>query len=240
MNCKYVRNLMGAYIYGDLSPEDMRIVRMHTQDCASCKADLTSRGSVISSINHTTPGLNDNDRQRILWRTNDAINNTSHRQPKLKLIPAFAVLGMLIAGYIIGILISNQPHKAQEIATQPSIINKKDKTIAIPTLKKEKVFSPNVTATNKIIRTKDTPIRDNTADRLNSIVGAVRRSVTIGTITSRNEEARKQSKTIIIDEPLPVVSSPNKINTEVKKNDTKMPEPKGLTEAQTIELPKNK
>ena len=56
MKCRHVREMMGAYLYGDLDADDMREVRMHTQECVDCKEDLESRGRVISSL--ATPRRN--------------------------------------------------------------------------------------------------------------------------------------------------------------------------------------
>ncbi len=74
MKCRQAQELMGAYLYGDLAPEEMRELRLHAQDCALCREDLAARGRVVSSLSDATPELSDEDRQRIAWSVKGAVS----------------------------------------------------------------------------------------------------------------------------------------------------------------------
>jgi anti-sigma factor RsiW len=73
MKCKQAQDLIGAYIYGDLAAEEMRDLRVHTQDCALCREDLASRGRIISALDDTVPMLTDEERLRIAWSVKGAV-----------------------------------------------------------------------------------------------------------------------------------------------------------------------
>lgn len=104
MKCRQAQDLIGAYIYGDLAPEEMRDLRLHAQECALCREDLASRGRIISSLDDNVPELTDEERQRIAWSVKGAVRKEQFQQKPfmLRLVPTFAVAGVLIAGILVG------------------------------------------------------------------------------------------------------------------------------------------
>jgi len=114
MKCRQIQDMMGAYLYGDLSPSDMREVRLHTQTCAQCREDLESRGRVVSAISNVAPNLTDEDRQSIAWTVKGALRHaeSARRQVHLRWAPAFAVAALLIAGVAVGALITARAGKS--------------------------------------------------------------------------------------------------------------------------------
>ena len=104
MKCRQVRDLMGAYLYGDLAPEEMRDLRVHAQDCALCREDLATRGRVVSALDDEAPILTDEERQRIAWSVKGAVaeeavgDETAYRAP----VPAFGIAAVLVAGVVVG------------------------------------------------------------------------------------------------------------------------------------------
>lgn len=104
MKCKQAQDLIGAYIYGDLAPDEMRDLRVHAQDCALCREDLESRGRIVSLFDDSVPALSDEERQRIAWSVKGAVRKEQlQRKPlALRLMPSFALAGLLIAGIFVG------------------------------------------------------------------------------------------------------------------------------------------
>lgn len=105
MNCKQVHELMGPYLYGDLSPDEMMEVRVHTQSCTECKEDLRTRGFAVSSLDDSVPFLSEEEKQRIAWSVKGAIKEKEKAPSpfKFRLAPAFAlVMVLLLVGFVIG------------------------------------------------------------------------------------------------------------------------------------------
>ena len=105
MKCRQAREYMGAYLYGDLAPDEMRELRVHAQDCVLCREDLATRGRIVSSLPDASPALSDTDRQRIAWSVKGAIRKqeTRTRPLALRLAPAFALAAaVLAAGFFAG------------------------------------------------------------------------------------------------------------------------------------------
>ena len=108
MKCKNVRELMGAYLYGDLAPHEMKDVRLHAEDCVDCREDLRTRGLVVDAIPSTVPALTDEDRQRLMWSVKGAIRarEREERSVLLRVAPAFGLAAVLALGLGLGALIS--------------------------------------------------------------------------------------------------------------------------------------
>jgi hypothetical protein len=112
MKCRQAQELMGAYLYGDLAPDQMRDLRVHTQDCAVCREDLAARGRVVSSLGDATPQLSETDRQRIAWSVKGAISSREvERRPLvLRFAPAVALAAaVLVAGFALGRIAPHSP-----------------------------------------------------------------------------------------------------------------------------------
>lgn len=113
MKCKQAEELMGAYLYGDLAPEEMHSLRMHAQDCTLCREDLATRGRVISALSDATPELSDADRQRISWSVKGALGKpkVAPRPLVFRLAPALGLaLTVLAVGFVVGRMASRSPH----------------------------------------------------------------------------------------------------------------------------------
>jgi len=110
---------MGAYLYGDLAPEEMRDLRVHAQDCVLCREDLATRGRVVSSLSDEAPSLSDADRQRIAWSVKGAIRKQQARSRPLvlRLAPTLAIAAaVLAAGFWAGRMATRSPQQAASAA----------------------------------------------------------------------------------------------------------------------------
>lgn len=119
MKCRQAQELMGAYLYGDLAPEEMRDLRVHAQDCVLCREDLATRGRVVSSLSDSSPTLSDADRQRIAWSVKGVIRKQQVRTRPLilRLAPTFALAAaVLAAGFFAGKLATRSPQQTASAA----------------------------------------------------------------------------------------------------------------------------
>jgi len=125
MKCRQAQDLIGAYIYGDLAAEEMRDLRIHTQDCALCREDLASRGRIVSSLDDAVPMLTDEEKQRIAWSVKGAVRKEQfQRRPfALRLAPTLALAGVLVAGIVVGrFVVTRSDHPStHKIARIPSV-----------------------------------------------------------------------------------------------------------------------
>lgn len=125
MKCRQVKELAGAYIYGDLAPEEMRDIRLHARNCDACREDLAARARVISSIDDTVPELTDEEKQRIMWSVKGAVytKNTAQRTFILRLAPALGLAAVLLLGFGIGKLayINTPSNHSSSIASKAKI-----------------------------------------------------------------------------------------------------------------------
>lgn len=119
MKCKETQELMGAYLYGDLTPDEMRGVREHTQGCNSCREDVESRGRVVASLDGTAPELTDEERMRISWAVKGAIRNSAPARSGWQFTRGyvFALGGVVMAGLAVAAIMwanSNKPPMNQQ------------------------------------------------------------------------------------------------------------------------------
>jgi hypothetical protein len=77
VSCKKIADLIGAYIYGDLTPDEMRMTRMHMEECQSCAKELEFRSKTLALIPTETPMLSDEEKQRIMWTVRGAVREQS-------------------------------------------------------------------------------------------------------------------------------------------------------------------
>lgn len=99
-NCKKIVDLLSAYTYGDLSPEDMRRVRIHVGECQECARELAAITRVVSIIPDELPELSDEERQRMLWSVQGAIKAKQETKRFFLFTPAF-VRSMAVAATVI-------------------------------------------------------------------------------------------------------------------------------------------
>lgn len=121
MKCKQARDLIGAYLYGDLAPEEMRELRVHAQDCALCREDLASRGRAVSALDDATPVLTDEERQRIAWSVKGSVRRKQlETKPlALRLLPALGIATVLVAGVAVGNYFVTRSDKPKSLAQKP-------------------------------------------------------------------------------------------------------------------------
>lgn len=222
MKCKKARELMGAYLYGDLEPEDMREIRLHTQECEECRADLESRGHIVSSLSGEAPVLADNDRERIFRsvRAGDVKTAIWWLRPA----SAAALAALLLAGFAIGRHIgtgSNSPRSAiKSFAKKPSKAIVTITEAPSPNSQDENQQSGQRSAKSKSV--------SNMADY------ARRMAMPAITKTDRNNNADKRNQ-IVVDEPVQVVNPVEQRKAPESDSKTKLPKPTGLNDVQTSE-----
>ena len=71
--CRKIAGIIGAYIYGDLTPEEMKKVRLHATQCRTCADEIAAQSRAISLIPNQTPQLTDEEKLRIAWTVKGAI-----------------------------------------------------------------------------------------------------------------------------------------------------------------------
>lgn len=238
MKCRQVRKLMGAYLYGDLEPEEMRDIRLHVQVCDECRADMESRGLVISSLNAQAPVLNDHDKQHIARSVKEAVAGSGREDINLnranepgtslwrwRAASAVALAGFVLAGFAIGRHIgsglfagSNRPtldsaSKARVTITEAAPITSSDNT---------------TTASQDIHRSKSR------SKKIENMADYARRMAipAVAGPTDRNSNQDKR-RHVIPDEPLSEAGQSDIKKEQEKKDATKLPRPTGLNDAQT-------
>lgn len=103
--CKKIAGMIGAYVYGDLSPDEMRCVRLHAEECSKCSREIEDRIRTIALIPTDTPTLTDEERQRVVWTVKGAIRAKNERRRFSLFRPTFAqgiVLTTLLAAAFAG------------------------------------------------------------------------------------------------------------------------------------------
>jgi len=125
MKCRQAQELIGAYLYGDLSAEEMRDSRVHAQECTLCREDLASRGRIVSSLDDSVPALSDEERQRIAWSVRGAVRKEQYSRKPLaaRLVPTFALAGVIVAGVFVGRYVisrSASPPAHRTVAKSPA------------------------------------------------------------------------------------------------------------------------
>lgn len=227
---------MGAYLYGDLEPEDMRDIRLHAQVCDKCRADLESRGQVISSLSAQAPVLQDHDKQRIARNVKEAITGLDHEDIRLNrtnepdtglwwLRPASAVAiaGFLLAGFAIGRHIGGGLSAGSRQSTD---ISKARVTIT--------EAAPDNSSDNATEASTDTHQSNSRSKKIENMADYARRmaipAVTGPTDRNSNQDKRRH---VIHEEPLSVAGQSDIKGEQDNKDTTKLPKPTGLNDAQT-------
>lgn len=190
---------MGAYIFGDLEPQEMKLVRLHAKDCSACYQDLIIRTQVSINLGESTPTLSSEDKLMIARgvRNRIQIEETSNIGVFSKLIPTLGLCGLMVIGFGFGRLIAQKPiiQKSADFAISRS------NTIKAPKMP----FNSAQTLHN----TKPSvSILDKVKDKIGeSAVNNIDNNRALG-ITNRGGNSGHKAQTIILDEPLPVVEEP--------------------------------
>lgn len=239
MKCKLIRDMMGAYLYGDLAPDEMRQVRVHTHECEACRADLAERGRVAASLGNTPPQLSDEDRQRIAWTVTGAVRHSelANQQTRIRWAPAFAVAAVLIAGLAAGLLLSAHVTKppVQSRADAP----KEKAPAAVVEITEEDFAAPRTASREESTSVQDAetppsstasgPRRPSTVDR---VARAIRRGSTFAAGARKGASAQHENAARP-DEPVEIESAPQPAQTDHTNGDLKLPAPTTPDNAQT-------
>ncbi|MCE5198119.1 MAG: zf-HC2 domain-containing protein [Armatimonadota bacterium] len=231
MKCKQVRELMGAYLYGDLTPSEMKEVRLHTQECAECRQDLESRGKTISLLSDKIPALDDNARQQIAWSVRGAVRA---RRSLLRswLAPICALAGIVLIGFTAGRLLNSHESSPGVQANRlghsgaPKAVVKVTEEEQTAEAKDQEKTGRNQASKQGRTRKRWRSITDNMAEISNYGERFVRPAV----VGSRNGN-QQPNKAIAPEEPARVV--PGHDSSKASGERTKLPAPTDLNNAQT-------
>ncbi len=228
MKCKQVQEMMGAYLYGDLTPDEMREVREHTQVCDACREDVESRGRVVSSLDDTAPELTDEERMRISWAVKGAIRNAAPARIGWQFTRgyAFGLGGVALAGLAVAAIMwanSGKPPMSQQA--------REGKSGAI--VEVTEVTEPQLP---KNVDTQDLTADTSGSSAIERFSNEAMRS--LSTISSREHHNRRhtaprEKPAQVIDEPTP--DQPK--TEEPKPEEPKVEEPKAEPAAEGMKLP---
>jgi len=139
--CKKIAEMIGAYIYGDLSPVEMRTVRLHAEECEACSSEIEERIRTISLIPADVPVLSDEDRRRVMWTVKGAIKAKCDSQRFILFRPSFArgfaLAAVILAAFVGGAFVgySKIPPKVKVIVKKVPVerdvpdVSLKEKTV---------------------------------------------------------------------------------------------------------------
>ena len=134
--CKSVSDLLGAYIYGDLSVDEMRKVRVHAGECAECASKLASMTRTVQLIPNGLPTLTDEEKHRITWAVKGAVR--AKEQPKrfFLFFPAFAkgfaVLVIAVGAFAAGMALKQPDVRTVVIKEQAPIYERRETAESSP------------------------------------------------------------------------------------------------------------
>ena len=115
---RHVKNIIGAYIYGDLAPEEMRRVREHLDGCEPCREDAESQARAIACIPDQGRTLLEVDRQRVRWSVLGAVRRDSsepvRRAAVWRLLRGFGMAGALACMFVGGLFVGAQQFKPSD------------------------------------------------------------------------------------------------------------------------------
>lgn len=250
MKCEQVQELMGAYLYGDLSPEEMRKIRLHAQECAGCKKDLESQGRVIAALDNRTPELSDMERQQIAWSVKRVVE--TDRSPRsefrfaMLFVPVSVVVILLMA--VLVVIMSLRPYNSTAIPaaqqanvspaggrTKPADSSKKLSSAVVKIREEPKTGAQNK---EKTAQNADDPAKRIDPRDLAAIAAAA--AIRAGNIAAMTQPTGRKGNTtprggsITSEAPAQVVTSPDAKKTEIPNGDAKLPQPTDNNDAQKI------
>ncbi len=227
---------MGAYLYGDLSPNEMREVRFHTQECPQCREELEARGRVVSSLDNKVPELSDTDRQSIAWTVKGAIRHAelSQQRAGLRWAPALAVGVVMLAGLAAGVLLSTNLGKPPP-SKQAAAPRKQERSKAVV---KVTPAQPQPSPRDQVADTaseRDRGVRPERRYRPSAsqrMAAMMRRGVSLGAV-SRNDDHGSHDAAPVHEAPVRVVPDQDAQKKEPGDQGIKLPKPNDLNNAQT-------
>jgi len=242
MKCGHIREMMGAYLYGDLSPAEMREVRLHIRECSQCREDLAEQRRIISLIGDNAPQLTDEERERIAWTIKGAVRfgNRTHSMVGLRsrFVRPLAVGAVLAASIAIGILVSMRVIRVPLIDMPgASVITSKrseparDESQMLPKgivkITEEEVGSVGKEASRPRDAAERPALRRKHVYPVDRFATVVRRGATFGT-AARNGSKSTHEEKLTSEEPV-IIANPD----YAPEGNLKLPEPTDLNDAQT-------
>jgi hypothetical protein len=234
MKCKQIKELMGAYLYGDLSPEEMREVRLHANACGGCREDLRTRGAAVASVGDRVPDLTDLEKQRIAWYVEGAVRRNDARAPAgLRLAPILAGGTIAIAaGVAIGALIASNLAKP---SVQQAQRDRRPPARATVRIQEEPVGATAKDKSETALNKPDEKAKDSETLRItNAIADAMKSALRGGAgVASRSGpemQRRRAEPEEVIEEVSTSAESPK---DESQTSPTKLPKPSDLNDART-------
>jgi len=232
MECKRIQELVGAYLYGDLAPEEMMSVRLHAQQCASCREDIESRGRIVSALPNVVPELSDQERMQIAWSVKGAVRRS---RPAFQFGWGHAVTAALVvvAGLAVGATVLMHSPKSSNTRPAPA------RDAASASVKIEEVtgkdarkggaqVAAGTQATNDDGRVHRKKRRPTTTE---TMAQQALRGLAVAGRKKDGDEQR--SKTILPDDPATVTDTPEKSEPKPNGEAQQLPKPSDPNNAQT-------
>ena len=232
MKCKHIREMMGAYLYGDLAPEEMRRLREHVERCEECREDLHGRGTVAASLDNTACNLTDEDRQEIMWSVKGAVRakERASRGLALRFVPTFGVAAVLLLGFAIGFVVNSQRTTPVHVTAGEESLEPKVEVVeqhATTAENPPQVSAPDRMASDPAHDIRPTPPRRNTPRPRYPLIITVSRS-----------EHDKRSQIGNVDAPLLVLPDAiDEVGRGSGVSDGKLPKPVDLGSADLVPVP---
>jgi len=236
MKCKRIQEMMGAYLYGDLAPDELREVRLHTQGCAVCKEDVESRGKVLAAIPSAAPELSDDERMQIAWGVKGALKNGAQAREGFRWGYVAAVATVALAGLAVAAIVvynSSRPlssMQARQRSASP-VVSIREERRAPP---KKPTIVPETQARTPATSTGEEERRPASGDRAPDI----RRQLANFTAMTTRHDPRKRK--LAVDKPAGVVEQPQLGEPAPPREGEKLPKPTDPNDAQTAPKPGNR
>jgi len=130
--CGKIGDLLGAYIYGDLTPDEMRRVRLHVDGCAICGRELESRTQAVALVPDGLPKMSDEEKQQVMWTVKGAIRAESERRGFRAILPALVKTGA-VAVVVAGAFAAGAAYQFYHTPVKKVyVVERKEKTKAKP------------------------------------------------------------------------------------------------------------
>lgn len=223
---------MGPYVYGDLSPDEMRSVRLHAAQCETCRKDLQSRGAAVSLIGRDVPELTDTEKQRIAWFVEGAVHATGARTPlRLRLAVAFGGVLLAAAGIAVGVLLASnlaggRVQQVEKPGSRPAVR-------AVVEVQEELPTAPDKHKSDTTVgKVADSGEESRPRRVAEAVTKAVNSALRVGAGVASRRGTESQRSRIPSDE----VTQEDSVPTESSKDEssigpTKLPEPSNLKDA---------
>lgn len=134
--CRRIIDLMGAYVYGDLTPEETRMVDSHVTECRSCWEELEARARAVQLVPNDIPALTDDERLRVMWSVKGALRSEhgEKRLPTFKRVPVlgFAAAVVIIAAFATGAIFGLRSKPPKVIVKRVPVTKERQVTPAPP------------------------------------------------------------------------------------------------------------